>query len=120
MPEFPCTYFLTAGVDFARYFEKCTEVFPYENLLGFNIMHNEKNHSIKHGGGDIAKYGDPINMSCEAPEDGHKFWVKEPGGNTNQGPAAALSMIQHSLRKEASALLCEAVQGVCLKIAKFT
>jgi hypothetical protein len=104
----------------ASYFEKCTEVFPYENLLGFNIMHNEKNHSIKHGGGDIAKYGDPINMSCDAPEDGHKFWVKEPGGNTNQGPEAALSMMQHSLRKEASALLCEGVQGICLNIAKFT
>ncbi len=28
----------------------------------------------------MAKYGDIINlnMSCEAPEDGHKFWVKEP------------------------------------------
>ena len=100
MPEFPWTYFFTAGVDFARYFEKCTEVFPYENQLGFNIMHNEKNHSIKHGGGDIAKYGDPINMSCDAPEDGHKFWVKEPGGNTNQGPEAALSMME----KEASPL----------------
>ncbi len=48
-------------------------------MLGFNIMHNEKNHGLKHGGGDIAKYADPINMSCEAPEDGHKFWVKEPG-----------------------------------------
>ena len=59
-------------------------------------MHNEKNHSIKHGGGDtsIAKYGDPINMSCDAPEDDHKFWVMEPGGNTNQGPEAALSMIK--------------------------
>jgi hypothetical protein len=63
-------------------------------------MHTEKNHSIKHGGGDKAKYGryygDPINMSCDL-EDGHKFWVKEPGGNTNQGPEAALSMMQHSL-----------------------
>ncbi len=47
-------------------FEKCTEVFPYENLLGFNIMHNEKNHSIKHDGGDMAKYGN-VNMSCETP-----------------------------------------------------
>ena len=83
-------------------------------------MHNEKNHSIKHGGGDIAKYGDPINMSCDAPEDGHKFWVKEPGGNTNQGPEAALSMMQHSLRKEASALLCEGVQGILLNMSKFT
>jgi hypothetical protein len=85
-------------------------------------MHTEKNRSIKHGGGDKAKYGDPINMSCDDPEDGHKFWAKEPGGNTNQGPEAALSMMQHSLRKEASALrvLCEGVQGICLNIAKFT
>jgi hypothetical protein len=46
-------------VSLGSYFEKCTEVFPFENLLGFNIMYNdERNHSIKHGGGDIAKYGD--------------------------------------------------------------
>ncbi len=42
-------------------------------------MHNEKNHSMKHGGGDVAKYADIINMSCDAPEDCHKLWVKEPG-----------------------------------------
>ncbi len=77
-------------------------------------MHNEKNHSIKHGGGEVATYADIINMSCDAPEDGHKFWIKEPGGNTNQGPAAALTMMHHSLRKEASALLCEGVQGTLL------
>ncbi len=69
-------------------------------------LHNEKNHSIKHGGGDIAKYRDPINMSCETPEDGHKFWVREPGGNTDQGPEAALSMMQHSLRQEATSSQC--------------
>jgi hypothetical protein len=113
LSKFPWSDFLTAGVVFASYFEKCTEVFPYENMLGFNIMHNEN------GGGDIAKYGDPINMSCDAPEDGHKFWVKEPGGNTNQGPEAALSMMMHSLRKEASALLCEGVQGIFLNMSKF-
>jgi hypothetical protein len=69
-------------------------------------MHNAKNHSIKHGAGDVSKYADIINMSCEAPEDGHKFWIKELGGITNQGPQAALTMMNHSLRKEASALLC--------------
>ena len=53
LSKFPWSYFLKAGVVFASYFEKCTEVFPYENLLGFNIMHNEKNHSLKHCGGDI-------------------------------------------------------------------
>jgi hypothetical protein len=92
LSKFPWSYFLTAGVVFDSYFEKCTEVFPHENLLGFNIMHNQKNHSLKHGGGDIAKYGDPINMSCDAPEDGHKFWVKDPGGNTHQGPEIYLNL----------------------------
>jgi hypothetical protein len=51
-------------------------------------------------------------MSAEAPETGHKFWIKEPGGNTNQGPKAALTMMNHMLNKEASQLLCEAVQGI--------
>ena len=82
-------------------------------------MHNEKNHGMKHGGGDIAKYGDLINMSCDTPETAHKNHVKEPGGNTNQGPEAALSMMEHALRKEASSLLCEGVQGVQLNISKF-
>ncbi len=89
-------------------------MFPYENKHGFNIMHNEKNHSIVHVSADIVRWADIINMSCEAPETGHKFWIKEPGGNTNQGPAAALTMMNHALRKEASELLCEAVQGMYL------
>ena len=80
-----------------RYFEKCTAVFPYENCKGFNIMHNEKNRSIVHGGPDIARWADLINMSCEAPETGHKFWIKEPEGCTNQGPKAALTMMNHML-----------------------
>ena len=50
-------------------------------------------------------------MSCEAPETGHKEWVKKQGAEINQGPAIAFSMAQHTVRKEASALLCEAVQG---------
>ncbi len=91
-------------------------MFPYENGHGFNIMHNEKNHSMKHGGGDIAKWADLINMSCEAPETGHKLHIKEPGG-TNQGPAAALIMMNHTLRKEASELLCEAVQGIMIMVS---
>ena len=86
-------------------------MFPYENKHGFNVMHNEKNHSIVHVAADIARWADLINMSCDAPETGHKVWIKEPGGNTNQGPASALTMMNHALRKEASELLCEAVQG---------
>ncbi len=77
-------------------------------------MHNEKNRSIMHGGGDVGKYGDIINMSCGAPEEGHKFWSKKSGGNTHQGSEAALTMMHHSLQKEVSALLCEGVQGSVL------
>jgi hypothetical protein len=81
-------------------------------------MHNKKNHGIKHGRGDVAKYGDIINMpvSCDAPEDSHKFLIKEPVGNTNpsQGPEAALAMMHHSIRKEASALLGKGLQGSVL------
>ena len=75
-------------------------------------MANEKNHSLKHGGGDVAKWGDPINMSCDAPETAHKLWIKEQGDCTNQGPAAQLTMLNHTLQKEASDLLCEAVEGM--------
>jgi hypothetical protein len=48
---------------------------------------------------------------CEAPEKGHKTWVGQQGGKTNQGPESQLSMMLHSVRKECSSLLCEAVQG---------
>jgi hypothetical protein len=75
-------------------------------------MANEKNHSLRHGGGDVAKWADPINMSCDAPENAHKLWIKEQGDCTNQGPAAQLTMLNHTLRKEASELLCEAAQGM--------
>ena len=69
---------------------------------------------MRHGAGDIVRYGNSINMSCEAPETGHKDWIKGQGGKTNQGPAVQLSMMLHTLRKEASATLCDAVQGMFL------
>ena len=74
-------------------------------------MATRKNHSIIHAPGDVCRYGDAINVSCDPPEDAHKIWVKEQGGGTNQGPQAQLSMMLHSLHKKASVLLCEAVQG---------
>jgi hypothetical protein len=78
-------------------------VFPYTNSRG-NIIETEKNHSIKHASNDIVKWGDSsINMSCEAPETGHKEWVKKQGAKTNQGPAISFSMAQHTVRNEASA-----------------
>ncbi len=75
-------------------------MFPYESSQGFNIMHSEKNHSIVHGEPDIARWAGVISMSSEAPETGHKFWIKEPGGCTNQGPKAALTMMNHMQRKQ--------------------
>ena len=66
---------------------------------------------MRHTGGDVARYCDAINVSCDTPEEAHKIWVKQQGVCTNQGPQAQLSMMLHSLHKEASSLLCEAVQG---------
>ena len=107
------TYFTYSA--YFRYLQQCVIVFPYRNGNGNPIMATGKNHSIihtpGHGPGDVGRYGDAINVSCDPPEDAHKIWAKEQGGGTNQGPQAQLSMMLHSLRKEASALLCEAVQG---------
>jgi len=84
-------------------------------------MATGKNHSIRHTPGDVARYCDAINISCDAPEEAHKLWVKEQGVCTNQGPQAQLSMMLHSLHKEASALLCEAVQGnVCVLLFRIS
>lgn len=86
-------------------------VFPYRNKHGRLIMDTEKVHSIVHCGVEISNYANPINTSCDGPEGGHKLWVKGQGGNTNQGPSAPLSMMQQCVHKEASQLLCEAVQA---------
>ena len=86
-------------------------MFPYTNGHGNPITATGKNHSMRHTGGDVARYCDAINVSCDAPEEAHKIWVKQQGVCTNQGPQAQLSMMLHSLHKEASSLLCEAVQG---------
>ena len=70
-------------------------------------------HSIDHMPKDIACWGDTDNMdmNLKAAELAHKNWIKQQGGKTNQGPAVQKSMMIHTLRKEASALCCEAVQG---------
>ena len=70
-----------------------------------------KVHSLKHCGVEIANYANPINTSCDGPEGGHKLWVTAQGGNTNQGQSMSLSMLQQCVHKEASQLLCEAVQA---------
>ena len=74
-------------------------------------MDTEKVHGIKHCGVEITSVSNPLNASCDGPEGGHKLWIKGQGGNTNQGPGAALTMMRHSIYKQASQLLCEAVQA---------
>ena len=96
---------------FCRFLDKCRTVFPFKNSKGYYIMATEKVHSVKHTPNDVTRYCDSINTSAEAPEKGHKKWVKQQGLKTNQGPEVSLTMMQHSLRKECSALLCEAVQA---------
>jgi hypothetical protein len=85
-------------------------VFPYRNRSGRLIMDTEKVHSIKHCHVDVTNYANPINCCCDAPEGGHKKWVHEQGLNTNQGPSAAKTLMTHSLNKESSQLLCDAMR----------
>lgn len=86
-------------------------VFPYKNKLGKPIMCTEKVHSILHCPSEIINYGNPLNSSCDAPEGSHKIWVKRQGTKTNQGDASARTMMFHSLHKEASQVLCDAIQA---------
>jgi hypothetical protein len=59
---------------------------------------------------DVINYANPINSCCDGPERGYKTWVHEQGLKTNQGPSAAKTLMTHSLNKEASQLLCDAMQ----------
>ena len=93
------------------FLQRCKELFPYTNKKGNSIVETEKMHSIKHVPNDILRYGNTENLNVEGPENLHKEWVKGQGGKTNQGPTSHKTMMMHSLRKEASALLSEAVQG---------
>ena len=43
-------------------------------------------------------------------EGGHKTWVHQQGLRTNQGASSAQTMMEHSLNKEASQLLCDAMR----------
>ena len=63
---------------------------------------------------EVLRWGDTENMNVEGPENLHKEWdqwVNGQGGKTNQGPTSHKTLMTHCLRKEASALLSEAVQG---------
>ena len=89
------------------------ELFPYRNKRGDISVATEKMHNIIHAPNNIILWADPEpeNMSCEGPETNHKKWVKGQGGKTNQSETSNKTMMNHSLRKEASALLCETVQS---------
>ena len=94
------------------YLQRCKSVFPYKNKLGYHIMESEKMHSMVHTGEDIENYGDLINCSGEAPELAHKDHIKKQGGKTNQGDSSKFTLMDHCIRKEAAALLLEAVDGL--------
>jgi hypothetical protein len=85
-------------------------VFTYRHGLNRLIMDTEKVHSIKHCHVDVSNYADPLNCSCKGPEGEHKKWVHEQGLRTNQGPSSAKTLMTHSLNKEASLLLCDAMR----------
>ena len=74
-------------------------------------MATEKVHSLIHTPNDVARFGHYLNYCCEAPEKGHRLWVRLQGAKTNQGPELQLTIMLHSLQKECSALVCEGVQG---------
>ena len=74
-----------------------------------HIMDTEKVHSIRHCHIDVTNYANPINCSCDGPEGGHKTWVHDQGLRTNQGTSSAKTLMTHSLNKEASQLLCDAM-----------
>ena len=94
-----------------RFLDQCRTVFPFKNAHACYLMATEKVHSVIHPPNDVARFCHYLNYSCKAPEKGHKIWVGQQGEKTNQGPESQLSMMLHSLRKECSSLLCEAVQG---------
>ena len=73
-------------------------------------MDTEKVHSIKHCHVDVSNWANPINCCCDGPEGGHKTWVHQQGLKTNQGASSAKTLMTHSLNKEASQLLCDAMR----------
>ena len=73
-------------------------------------MDTEKVHSIKHCHLDVTNFANPINCCCDGPEGGHKTWVHQQGLKTNQSHTSAMTLMNHSLNKEASQLLCDAMR----------
>ena len=63
-----------------------------KHVLPETKQHVVSLHEAMDGDQVIAKYGDPINMSCDAPEDGHKFLGQGAWGKHKSG---AWSSIEH-------------------------
>ena len=74
-------------------------------------MKTEKMPYINHAPGDVAKWGDTINMSGEVIETNHKDSVRAQGKNNNQGESADTTLMCQCLRKQAAIKLSAAVQG---------
>ena len=108
--DIKCNAFFCGAFD-CRLLDKFRTVFPYRNKLNRLIMDTEKVHALRHCAMDVLNYGNPINASCDGPEGAHRLHVKGPGMKTNQSAAAAKTMMDHSMHKEASRLLCEAVDA---------
>jgi hypothetical protein len=89
----------------------CKTFFPFKNKHNYYFIATGKDDSVFHSPNDVARFCYYLNYSCEATEKGNKIWVGQQGEKTNQDPESQLSMMLHSLRKECSSLLCEAVQG---------
>jgi hypothetical protein len=95
---------------FSRLLDQFKTVFPYKNKVGSMIIDTEKAHSVKHCHVDVTNYANPINCCCNGPEGGHKTWVHQQGLHTNRGASSAQTMMTHSLNKEASQRLCDAMR----------
>jgi hypothetical protein len=74
------------------------------------IMDTEKVHSIKYCHIDVTNFTNLMNCCCDGPEGGHKTWVHQQGLRTNNGSTSAQTLMTHTLNKEASELLCEAMR----------
>ena len=103
----------------SAFLNQCTQLFPFLNSKGMNIMCTDKVHFIIHAASEILKWGNIINCSAEASEIAHKLWVKGQGDNTNQGPSSAKTMMSHSQSKVAAKMCAQAIAGplhICCNI----
>jgi len=103
----------------SAFLNQCTQLFPFLNSKGMNIMCTDKVHFIIHAASEILKWGNIINCSAEASEIAHKLWVKGQGDNTNQGPSSAKTMMSHSQSKVAAKICAQAIAGplhICYNI----